>query len=153
MSNPRPQEARRPWSWLIFDVRQKKMNRVRDLLSEIKERRRCENAVDSVRKRTRRNLAFAGVMFAVAALNLWTCWQFGITETIAGKRLITFDGLMRIFSILTFVWVGCLSLGGSATDRLLLMMAEDWLDSKKEPNKAPEPTPMSVTPPANVRRI
>lgn len=64
--------------------------------------------------------------------------------------MIKTDSLLYL--VCGLIWISCAlrQMVIPKRDRLLLLLAEDYLTQKaKEPNQAPEPTPTAVTPDAD----
>ena len=125
------------------------MNTVNDLFAVVKTRREFEEAVESLRRQTKRNLPTAIICFAIAALWLWEANTLhGVTQKIEGKRVLLLDGVVDVIGAVSFIIIGVRCIYVSSRDRLLLLFVEDAISKKMAPNQAPEPTPTTVTPPA-----
>ncbi len=117
------------------------MNTAKEVLERLKRRRQCEEAVERLRRRTQRNTPVALFYFAVALVYVWQAWRFGITQTIEGKSVFLAGGVGSLGIALIWVVVGIQRVWVSPSDRLLLLLAEDSLMRKEEPNQA---LPLSV---------
>ncbi len=93
-----------------------------------------QEALVALRKRTRRSVVSVILFFAVAALALWRVHRDGVSEQIGGKHFLLVDGTLNLAVALTAILAAIRQLWISPRDRLLLIIAEDVLAQKEEPN-------------------
>jgi hypothetical protein len=117
------------------------MSTVKEILDATKNERLREEAVDALRRRTKRNTPAAILYFSLALFYLWQAYRQGVSEKVEGKSVILADGMRSVGLALIWIYAGVERVWVRPRDRLLLMLGEDMLASRKEPNKAAQTTP------------
>ena len=110
------------------------MNTVKEFLEVVKKRREREEAVEALRKQTKRNVPQAVLYFAVAGLWLWMVSIEGLTHQIEGKRFLLLGGTVNVICAVMFIIVGIQKIWVGPRDRLLLLLVDEVLTKKMEPN-------------------
>jgi hypothetical protein len=115
----------------------------------MRDRRLREEAVEALRKRTKRSTGMA-VFYFIGALfyGLMGYVHGGFTAKIGDKSVFLADRLLYLAAAVLWLCGGIQRIWISPLDRLLLLLAEDMLAQKQEPNQALVPTPASGTPAA-----
>lgn len=120
------------------------MSPAKEIMNRVKQQRRFEEAVNALRRRTRRNTRAASLLFPLALFNLWQAWSFGVTMEIEGKEVLLAHGVMSAGAALSLFLAGILSVWVNPSDRLLLLLAEEALLQRAAHKQPPEQTLSSI---------
>ena len=124
------------------------MNTTSEVLGRAERLKQCEEIVQKLGKAAQARFR---VMNGISGLVLtlifsWSAWSDGVTLGTEGKRVFSVTGTLDLAAALYFLISTIQQLVLPSKDRLLLLLAEDYLARGKQPNSPPEPTPTSGTP-------
>ena len=97
-------------------------------------RRQCEEALDELRRRSRRNVVGAILSFLIAACVLATTYGFALMDREFGGMTALITGIF-IYVAWTSIRAGIRDLSINPRDKLLITLAEDYLKRINEPNQ------------------
>lgn len=119
------------------------MTDAKELLDGVKRRRKVEDALDSLRRQTRRNIPRAIWNFALGVLFAWLAYGDGVVTQVNGEAVLLYHGCIELVVSFCFLSAGIRELWVSPRDRLLIQIAEDYLSRKEEPHGATQSTERS----------
>lgn len=113
-----------------------KMTNAKQILDDLHRRRKVEDALRSFRRRTRRNVSSALRNFVLAGIFAWLAYSDGVVEQVEGKSVLLFHGCLMLVLCLSLISAGIKELWVDPGDRLILLIAEDYLLRTEVPNSS-----------------
>ena len=110
------------------------------ILEPLKNRRQCEEVLDALRKRAKRNVGSAILGFGLAAFLGGAAYLFGVVEQIDGKLALAPMGCLYLLCAYFSFSSSIKDLQIDPRDRLLILIAEDYLARNSEPNQSSQAT-------------
>lgn len=99
----------------------------RQIIAAVKRKRIREEAIEQLRKRTKRNIFSAVCSFTVAVLWFVLAAKDGVSHVIAGQNVLLVRGACEVVGATIAVMVGLLHLWVNPSDRLLVALVEESL--------------------------
>lgn len=117
------------------------------ILEPLRNRRRCEEALDVLRKRKKRSVTSAVMDFTLAVFLGGIAFASGVVVEIDGKFVLAPLGCLLAVGSWYCLSESIKGLYTDPRDRLLILFAEDYLARSSEPNNQSSPATVPASRP------
>ena len=111
------------------------MSTAKEVLEAVKNQRVREEAVDALRRRTKRSIPVGICYFAFALFYLWQGYHEGLSKKIDGENVVLVGGAVSWGVALIWIFAAIEKISVNPTDKFLLLFAEDMQARQEKPRQ------------------